>query len=926
MKKYALIFLALLVVAGGAGAVWYKYFDVHNPLGQAQVLLDRGDTRGAAIELRNAVRREPNNPEAHYRLGQVQMQLGDPVAAEKELNMALSLGNKSPYLPVLLAQSYLQQGHASQLLATFKDPLSTPEMTAQMLIMRAFAQLSLNDLTAAQATVDEAARIAPTVPNVPLAASRIAIARGDMVVAEQQANIALSLAPGRSDLLLLKGQVLNAKGDRRGALEQLDAALKANPRNTAARLEHGNVLLVMNEDARAKVDVDQVLAEQPNAAPAIYLQAVLFTRANDFAAADIAFTRINTFLIRYPRALYFNAIVKFNLGQVEQATDSATRYAARNPGDIEGVKLLGRILLATGRGDRALDVLQKAVKDNIADAEVLDLLGRAYAVAGKPIQAAQTFDKAVAMAPQNAEILSHLASVKLGLGDATGAANDYARSLQMLPSQPNAAESLVVAALASGDVDRAEAALANLRAQAGNTETVGMLNGTVLMMKQNLTGARAQFEELLRANPKQTNASLGLAKVLLLQSRPADAEQALNTVLEREPANEGALTTLLQILLNTNRTGRAVAVLEAAFAAAPNNPALPLALSDLYVRAGTPEKALTLLAKVNKGITTPPAPMLAARARAQLAAGHTQESQDDYRAVLALTPGDMDVMRQLVALELDARDWESARSTLRDALGLRPGDVELLRLLVGVDLQATGETAAFGTIARLRSDPVNQQAARTLTADLLFYNKHYREAAEAYAAELKAQPTSRLVQSTANAYFAAGLPSLAADTLRRWLAQNPNDADALRTLGTFEITGHNLDTARGMLERLLELQPGDPVGLNNLALLYQQQHDERALPLARRAFLRKPSPQAADTLGWILNEHGDTAGALTLLTSAAAALQSEPSVQFHYAQALANAGRTDEAIAILKPLAAQLALFDEQVEARRLLAKLQPAK
>ena len=46
---------------------------------------DKNDIRASLIELRNAVRVDPDNPQARALLGDNYLNLGDPVAAEKEL-------------------------------------------------------------------------------------------------------------------------------------------------------------------------------------------------------------------------------------------------------------------------------------------------------------------------------------------------------------------------------------------------------------------------------------------------------------------------------------------------------------------------------------------------------------------------------------------------------------------------------------------------------------------------------------------------------------------------------------------------------------------------------------------------------------------------------------------------------------------------
>ncbi len=937
MKTYLLAGTAVIVLAAGGAGAWWKLGHKQDLLAEARAMLAKGDSRAAAIDLRRAVSDDPSNGEAHFQLGMLQLQAGDPVAAEKELKAARSLGLKQPLLPLMIAQSYLQQvslepatprlNRAREMLSEFPTPLATPLLTSQLLILRSLAQSMLNDPQASQVSLAEAERLAPDSPAPAMAIARSAMGRGDLALAEQKLERAIELEPKRPDIYLLKGQVLARKGDLEGAMDSFNAALVLAPKMLLARLERANLLVQTNQDGKARTDVDAILAEQPNAVQAIYLKAILLARAKDYANADLQFQRIVPSLDRYPRAYYFYALVKYNLGQLEQAVEAATHYAARTPGDPDAAKLLARVLIADGHGDRALDVLSKAAAAGAADAETLDMLGRALAIAGKSSEAVQSFDKAAALAPANAEILNHLATAKLGSGDASGAAADFSRSLQISPGQANTAEALVVAGLAAGDTDKAAAALATLRQQTGNTETVGLLNGQLLMMQQNLSGARAQFESLLADNPKLNRARFGLAQVLVQQSHPAEAEQVLTDLVNADPTNIEALSELLQFQLSQGKIAQAVAATEAAHKAVPASQPITLTLANLYVRNAAPDKALALLAEAEKTATPATvAPILALRAQVLIGQHREGEARAALGRILAQSPADLQAVRQLLALNEGTKDWEQSRNVLRQALLAQPGDPVLLRLLAGIDLAASGEQAALATIARLQADPVNRDGARTLKADFYVYTKHPLQAAEAYAALLQTQPSSALVQSAAKSYVAAGQAGQAKAVLQGWLGKHPDDAAALGALGTIAMTEQQWPESARLLEQALALQPNVPVLLNNLAWVYQQQNDPRALATGRRAYLLMPNAQSADTLGWILLSSGAAGEALPLLSRSAGVLKDDPQVQFHFAAALKANGRGADAAAILGPLANQPTPFAEQPAARQMLAELQAAK
>ncbi len=109
------------------------------------------------------------------------------------------------------------------------------------------------------------------------------------------------------------------------------------------------------------------------------------------------------------------------------------------------------------------------------------------------------------------------------------------------------------------------------------------------------------------------------------------------------------------------------------------------------------------------------------------------------------------------------------------------------------------------------------------------------------------------------------------------------------------------------LQLVLSKKPHDPVALNNLAWVYQQQGDKRAEGLAQQAYILSPGGQTADTLGWILVTGGDPTKGVTLLRQAAAQAGGDPRILYHYAVALKDTGQKDEAIKLLNAVVANKA-------------------
>jgi Flp pilus assembly protein TadD len=158
--------------------------------------------------------------------------------------------------------------------------------------------------------------------------------------------------------------------------------------------------------------------------------------------------------------------------------------------------------------------------------------------------------------------------------------------------------------------------------------------------------------------------------------------------------------------------------------------------------------------------------------------------------------------------------------------------------------------------------------------------------------------------------------------LTLWLTKHPDDLVALEQEAELDIAAGRLDDAAKHLQDILSDKPHDAIALNNLAWVYQQQHDPRAMDMARQAYVLSPGAQTADTLGWILTSVGKADTGVLLLRQASAQAASDPRVQYHYAVALKDTGDKADAIKLLTAVVAIKTEFTEKTQAQQLLDEL----
>lgn len=889
-------------------------------LQNAQAALKKGDLKAAQIDLRNAVRNDPQNAEAHFWLGQVSFELGDPVAAEREAKAARERGFDPHRAVQLLTQSLLSQNKFQELLDQVKPEGKDATLDASILVARGYAEIGLRRPEEAQKLFAQAEQTAPNAVEPLLADARLAVARADLNDAQAKIDRAIAAQPKSAEALLAKAQLLRLKGDVPGALAVLDELISNQPAVIQARLDRASLEIAANKPDAAKADIAMVLKATPGSVQAIYLTAVLEAQARNYKAADADLERISGFLGRIQRAYYLQAVVKEQLGQLEQADEAARKYLGRAPNDLAAYKVLARIQFARHRPDKVVETLAKVTESGRADAEAYDLIGRAYAATGRGEEAVKAFQKAETLAPNDVGVQTRLASARMAVGDVDTAVGDLEHTLKLAPKLPAVSEALFFAALATGDTAKAADALKRIEAAQGDNEIVGNLKGLFKLAQVDFDGAKSTFAALVSKYPDFVPAKINLARVYLMEGNQTEARRLLMEVLNKQPAADPALTMMLNADVAANKLDDAIALAEKAHAAEPGLIRVTTTLGDLYIRAGQPQKALDL-ARDQKGTDALSNDILSLKAAAYLALGQRKEARDVYTQILKQDPSVVGARRQLVALLVEAGDFETARTVIHAGIANDPHNYQLYQDLAMVDLKSTGVDAALATAKRLESENRDFPAIHALRGDVYMATNRPQDAAAAYKDAYGKAPSSLLVTRLANALLRSGQPQEAQRELLEWVGQHPDDLVATEQVAEIAISQKQWDDAQRFLKAVLKQKPHNAIALNNLAWVYQQvgKNDE-AQTMARQAYILSPTTQTADTLGWILATSGKAAAAVPLLRQAAGdPAAADPRIVYHFAVALKDTGNTAEAKKNLEIVVANKNDFVEKKEAQKLL-------
>jgi tetratricopeptide (TPR) repeat protein len=184
--------------------------------------------------------------------------------------------------------------------------------------------------------------------------------------------------------------------------------------------------------------------------------------------------------------------------------------------------------------------------------------------------------------------------------------------------------------------------------------------------------------------------------------------------------------------------------------------------------------------------------------------------------------------------------------------------------------------------------------------------KEFKQAADLYQLALAKRSSPDLEVTYAQALTRDGQQLKAMESLAAAQQRFPNSEPLLTNLAILQQQSGSTDEASKTYATLIEVAPDNVVALNNLAWLYHENNDERAVGLARRAFeLSADNAAVADTYGWILFKAGKIDKSLPILEKAHALQPDSREIAMHLAEAYRAVGRDDKAKQILKSVSDQ---------------------
>ena len=862
------------------------------------------DYPGAIIQLKNALRNEPNQLAIQFLLAQALQQSGDVRAAEVAYNESLRLGISRAEAAVPLAQTLSAQGRLRELLNHPQlQPSGLPAAPLQaLLLLRAGAHTDLGENREALAILSQARAINDRRADVWLAEVPLRVRARQFTEALMVAERAVAVAPQDAEPQYVLGSIRHVQGQLDVAMAQYAKALALDPRHAEALIASAGIQMDRNQLPQARQLLDQLRTAAPKEPRAAYLRALLAERENQPDAAKAALLEVTQLLdpvplgyVQYrPQLLMLNGLSHYGLNELSKARQYLEAFLRVQP-NSPVVRLLARIHMSQGNTALAIPLLETYLRQNPDDGLTLSVLASAYMAQGKTARATQYLQQALTK-QDRAEYRTALGLSLLGSGRIEAALTELQTAIAKDPGQLTAGLALGRLLMQQNRLPQALSLARDLVKRNPGVASTHQMLGDALARSAQPEAARQAFEKALSLDAKRPEARLQLARLDIEANQLPAAEQRLTTLLRDAPRNSDAMAEMARISERKGQSDEAMRwLLRARDASDRKDMRWNLALMELNLRQGKPQQALEE-GKIALAKQPTDLPTQLLYARAQLALGDAAGARGTLGSATRVADFNAPQQTDIARLQLAAGNVDGAAYSLSKALSDQPNFIPAQALMVQVEQrQGTPDKAEARARQIVQSQP-NKALGHSLLGDLAMARNNAAAALAAYRQAQKVEPGTGTTLTLMNVLASQNQASEALDVGRQRLRQSPGDVPVQLLVGDLHARGGRFGEAANAYKAALKVQPQNAQALNNLANAQLKLKDPAALPTALAAYKIAPTnPLVVDTLGWVLLQQGQTEQALPLLRDARLRDPGNPEIRYHLAKVLAATGRPAEA-------------------------------
>ena len=906
---FVLLLSTILVISCGR--------DDDNQMRAAQQAFEQGHYRLSIIRLKNHLLSNPGDTDARVLLGRAYLRTGQPGWAEKEFRAAIRQGNALPEVKLMLARSLGSQRKYQELLDLLENfHTGVPDQDFEAYLLRAKALRASKRYEEAveqfrkALSIREDAEALTGLARTYLESRKIRRAREILDQLEHSGEDSIDYLVLKARYLQKSGQIGEAIRVYSGLLPRIDGQADS----AAFRIYTGLISAYMERKqyARAREILDRMRKVFRKHLLVNYIDTLLSFYERNYEEALEKGLKLYSKIPDNRSVLALLGYSNYVLGNYEQANMYVTHLLARDPENIDILRLLARIRkqLDEHDGDEITHA-SKIVGTTVPPEEQGAVLARLSLSVGKYGDAARYLEQAIHDSKNKDRRMAYetdLAGVYLLSGDPTKAIEILDHEGGEVQKELSLQREMIYIAayLELNDEARAMQRIQALEKRGADRSVVDQLRLYVYMRANRIDDAIRLLEAMIERDPEDQRALRMLVGLYVRHGSPDKAVSLLEQRLHKQPGDSGTALLLAALHVRAHELHKAAAVLDHLIQTTPNELVPRIARAELYLAQGDVEHAREVLETLPEEAERTPAYAIAL-AKVYLKA----KDREGARQILSNLPdwqkSRPDVALFLASLLSEEDKQEQAAITLLQSLQ-QSRDLRLLPYLADVLTSLDPKT-----VSDLLDRFGKEEASFVPLLQRVRAAYHLRRSEPAKARRIL---RSLVVQQDA--------PDLLYQYARAsLLAGNPPEPELVDEKAGERVSllvrlaelyaRHGLKKrALALYRRAIGARADNVAALNNASYLCLELGESCGLDYAASAYALQPEdPDVIDTYAWALFlEKKDVSRARRLLEKALGARSDNPWIQYHYARVLSALGETAQSQTIFERLLKEPALDD----------------
>lgn len=831
----------------------------------ANAYIQQGQFRASMLEVKNAVQLRPQDANGYILLAKIYSEMGAHTSTQKLLEPRVK---SQPELLPALAEAYIANNKASsalKLLQGYSADNHSGYSLSDILILTARAQIQTKEHDNFAATMEELQKIDGVASTTLFYLNALEkTSMGDYELGQSLLSQSLQENPDHFDSLILQGDIAHFQNKLDKAEELYSRAL--------GTLKSSDIITVNRVQVLNKLA--ETLIQQGRTSEAYTYQKLLADSNPEHHAAQQKFKL---------------ALSEYTKGDLNKARDILEELHQQFPNEKSSATLLGLIQYQLGESSKASEIFDHFIDTETASAPLLQAAAQAKFKQNMAKEAVDMLRLAVEQQPNDAAILATygLAALETNPKDSK-AAHALEKSLALNPSQQRLRLALAKYYKAADQKEQAFAQLEIAYKTQPLDTAIQKAYFHNLFLQNNPKRNLQAVKDFQTQYPDDAQGLMLLSLYHLNQSDYAATERALNSYLNKGGDKSRAYAAFAQLHEKQSNLDKAANYWRKSLL---ENPSSNIAYTRLFTVLTKTNQQASGLAFLKELESAHPSEWKPSAALAQLLSrNHRFEEAIQHANTAEKRAPDNRALKSILAnihykygLNLRSKkQFSDSKKQILIATKLYPDNIGYLSALIKTEIDLNNTTEAKKLISQLPDTEKSQSARFYFLALTLIKEKNAPEALAALEKSWQSSPNDINAQATYNILNKLGKHQDASEFLNIWHQELPKSAKATLLSGLSAQKNGATRNAIEWYEKTVALAPKQAAALNNLAWLYFEEKDTRALETAKRAYDSAPNSAAIlDTYGWILFHNGNNKKAQLILSQAAAAAPNDADIQSH---------------------------------------------